>query len=331
VESILRRKGQVILYGPPGTGKTHHAITTARELAARQAFGQSFASLDRTEREAVEGTTGLVRVCTFHPGYSYEDFVEGLRPFTGSNGHLEFKPRNGIFKQLCEDARTASTRHFFLVIDEINRGDVARILGELMTILELDKRSTSVILPTTQSAFSVPPNVFILATMNTADRSISLLDAALRRRFGFLELMPASAVLKGVSAGAVPLGPWLDALNARLRQHLKRDARSLQIGHSYLMTRPPITSVAEFSRVLRDDIIPLLEEYCYDDFNMLREILGGDLVDVERGCIREEIFASNREDDLVKAISFEQMESLTLSESEEDEPEEPDATASGAE
>lgn len=148
--------------------------------------------------------------------------------------------------------------------------------------------------------------------MNTADRSISLMDTALRRRFGFVELMPDSTLLAGRKAGGLLLGSWLDALNTRLRRHLKRDARNLQIGHAYLMPPQPITSVAEFARVLRDDIIPLLEEYCYDDFGALRDILGGELVDAEAGRIREEIFGANREEDLIQAVSFEEMQPLVL-------------------
>src|SRR5262249_39385732 len=105
---------------------------------------------------------------------------------------------------------------------------------------------------------------------------------------------------------------WLEALNTRLRRHLKRDARNLQIGHAYLMPTPPITSVAEFARVLRDDIIPLLEEYCYDDFGTLRDILGGELIDAEAGRIREEIFGANREGELIQAVSFEEMQPLLL-------------------
>jgi 5-methylcytosine-specific restriction protein B len=112
-------------------------------------------------------------------------------------------------------------------------------------------------------------------------------------------------------AGDLPLGPWLDALNARLRRYLKRDARNLQIGHAYLLSQP-VTSVAEFSRVLREDIIPLLEEYCYEDFGMLNDILGSGLVDVEGGRIRDEMFDSNKEDSLIQALSYEEMQSFVL-------------------
>jgi 5-methylcytosine-specific restriction protein B len=197
------------------------------------------------------------------------------------------------------------------VVDEINRGDVPRIFGELITVIEQDKRDMPVTLPSGKQ-FVVPRNVFLIGTMNTADRSISLLDTALRRRFGFIELMPDSSQLSGRTVGGLLLGPWLDALNARLRKHLKRDARNLQIGHAYLLTQPPITSVPEFARVLRDEIIPLLEEYCYDDFVALRDILGAELIDADGSRIREELFEAKREEDLIQALSFEEMQSLAL-------------------
>jgi 5-methylcytosine-specific restriction enzyme B len=310
IESILQRKGQVILYGPPGTGKTHQALKVARELAARRAFGKSFDMLNDAERADV-GPSGLVRLCTFHPGYGYEDFVEGLRPHATASGQMAFEARPGIFKQICTEASKQSSKHFILIIDEINRGDLPRIFGELMTIVEHDKRGLPVTLPLTQAPFSVPRNVFLIGTMNTADRSISLLDAAFRRRFGFIELMPDSAQLGSRRVGNLPLGPWLDALNTRIRRHLKRDSRNLQIGHAYLSSQP-ITSTAEFARVLRDEIVPLIEEYCYDDFEMLKEILGAELVDTEDARIREEMFSPNREDELIQAISFPEMELLAL-------------------
>jgi 5-methylcytosine-specific restriction protein B len=311
IEAILRRKGQVVLYGPPGTGKTYRALVVANELAARHAFQKTFADLTESDRAAVEDGDGLVRVCTFHPGWGYEDFIEGLRPVT-INGQMVFEPRDGTFKRLCVDAASQPNRQFFLVVDEINRGDLPRIFGELITMIEYDKRDKRIKLPVTGSSFAVPRNVFLIGTMNTADRSISLMDTALRRRFGFVELMPDSTLLAGRKAGGLLLGAWLDALNTRLRRHLKRDARNLQIGHAYLMPPQPITAVAEFARALRDDIIPLLEEYCYDDFSTLRDILGSELVDAEAGRIREEIFGVNREGDLIQAVSFEEMQPLVL-------------------
>jgi 5-methylcytosine-specific restriction protein B len=311
IESILKRKGQVVLYGPPGTGKTYRALSAANELAARGTFQKRFNDLSSSERAALGQTDGFVRVCTFHPGWGYEDFVEGLRPKT-TNGQMTFEPRDGVFKRLCLDAARQPNRGFYLVVDEINRGDLPRIFGELLTTIELDKRDKQITLPVTGSLFAVPRNVFLIGTMNTADRSISLIDTALRRRFGFVELMPDSSLLAGRKAGGLILGAWLDALNARLRKKLKRDSRNLQIGHAYLMPTPPIASVAEFARVLRDEIIPLLEEYCYDDFGALKEILGGQLVDVEVGRIREDLFGQNREEDLIQAVTFEEMQPFIL-------------------
>ena len=136
---------------------------------------------------------------------------------------------------LVQDARESPKQKFYLIIDEINRGDIPRIFGELLTVLEKDKRGKNIILPVSQDVFSVPKNVFIIGTMNTADRSISLLDAALRRRFGFMELMPDSSVLGGSSVAGIPLRAWFDALNTRIRENVGRDSRNLQIGHSYLM------------------------------------------------------------------------------------------------
>jgi len=117
----------------------------------------------------------------------------------------------------------------------INRGDIPRIFGELLTILEKDKRTNRIVLPVSQEIFTIPRNVFVIGTMNTADRSISLLDAALRRRFGFIEMMPDGTVLRDSVVAGIPLRAWFDALNTRIREHVGRDARNLQIGHSYLM------------------------------------------------------------------------------------------------
>jgi 5-methylcytosine-specific restriction protein B len=312
IESILKRKGQVILYGPPGTGKTYRALMVAQELAARNAFQKSFGRLSSSELKEVVDAEGLVRICTFHPGWGYEDFVEGLRPKTTINGQMVFEARDGIFKRLCLEAANQPKKNFYLILDEINRGDLPRIFGELLTTIEYDKRDRHIKLPITGLSFSVPRNLFLIGTMNTADRSISLMDTALRRRFGFVELMPDSSLLAGRKVGGLPLGPWLDALNTRVRRHLKRDSRNLQIGHAYLMPSQPITSVAEFARVLRDDIIPLIEEYCYDDFGTLKEILGARLVDADAEKIREELFGLNREEDLIQAVSFEEMQPLVL-------------------
>jgi 5-methylcytosine-specific restriction protein B len=241
-------------------------------------------------------------MCTFHPAYGYEDFLEGYHP-DERDGRLVFRLEDGIFKRMCKDAADRADRDFFLVIDEINRGDIPRIFGELLTVLEKNKRGKAVTLPLSKTAFTVPPNVYVIGTMNTADRSIALLDTALRRRFAFVELMPDSGVLGETAVEGIPLGPWLDALNDRIREHLGRDARNLQVGHSYLMHDGTVVSdFPRFARVVRDDLIPLLEEYCYEDYRRLEQLLGSTLVDRERQSIRDELFDAKRRSHLVQAL-----------------------------
>jgi 5-methylcytosine-specific restriction protein B len=308
VQSILERKSQVILYGPPGTGKTYWAHNAARELAARHAFGKSFDQLNPAEREIVVGDehhAGLVRTCCFHPAYGYEDFLQGFRP-DAVNGQMTFALRDGIFKQLCADAAAAPNRRFYLIIDEINRGDIPRIFGELLTVLEQDKRGMTITLPVNGARFAVPKNVFLIGTMNTADRSISLLDAALRRRFGFIELMPDASVLDPHTIAELSLSGWLHELNRRIRENIGRDARNLQIGHSYLLREgTPIREPSVFRQILRDDIIPLIEEYCYEDYSALAKILGPALVEGETQQIRHHLFEDGEESRLLAALHAE--------------------------
>ena len=139
--------------------------------------------------------------------------------------------------------------------------------------------------------------------MNTADRSIALLDVALRRRFGFVELMPDYSLFASVSVGGLPLGAWLEDLNMRVRRLGGGDARNRQVGHAFLLTpQGPITTVEQFAAVLRDDIVPLLEEYCYDDFSQLVDVLGKTLVNVAEQRVRRDLFDAGREADLINAL-----------------------------
>ncbi len=206
-------------------------------------------------------------------------------------------------KRLCEDASANPNRNYYLLVDEINRGDIPRIFGELLTLLESNKRGKTVVLPLSKTSFAVPTNVYVIGTMNTADRSIALLDAALRRRFGFIELMPDSSTLARTLIEGIPLAAWLDALNARICEHVGRDARNLQIGHSYFLENGrPIRDFAHLSRVLREDIVPLLEEYCYEDYAALEKILGSSLVDGQKQQVRDELFEPARQDELITAL-----------------------------
>jgi 5-methylcytosine-specific restriction protein B len=306
ISEILDRRGQVILFGPPGTGKTYWAQRTGWELAARKGFGRSLSQLSPEEKAHVKGeapsSASLVRLITFHPGYGYEDFIEGLRPKT-VNGQMTFEPEDGVFKRICSDAEADQAKSFYLIIDEINRGDIPRIFGELLTVIEKDKRDTPVILPLTKKSLQVPQNLFIIGTMNTADRSISLLDAALRRRFGFYELLPDREAIGSAVVNGLPLWKWLEALNLRIMEYLGRDARNLQVGHSYLLEEGlPISSFPRFAEIVRDEIIPLIEEYCYSDYSAVAKILGDGLIDTKAQRVRVELFSPEREDDLRRAL-----------------------------
>ncbi len=327
IQSTLERKGQVILYGPPGTGKTYWAERTARDLAAYRAFGEPFDALDEDQKKQIAiGKRAFVQMCCFHPAYGYEDFLEGYRPIA-NDGQVAFELRDGIFKNVCTDAEDARDRDFFLIIDEINRGDIPRIFGELLTTIEKDKRDRQIVLPVSQRAFTIPQNVFLIGTMNTADRSISLLDAALRRRFGFVEMMPDPSVLAGASVGHIPLAAWISEINNRIREHVGRDARNLQLGHSYLMHQgAPLKSLTALRRAIRDDVIPLLEEYCYENYATLEKILGNEIVDLDNQRIRYEIFEAHREDELTKALWSAEMaaspEAISSEGSSDDDPDE---------
>ena len=302
IAAALERKGQLILYGPPGTGKTYQARRFAVWWLLRQIGREGAAAvlgdsdrLREAERElstspvADSGTTAavgpLTRV-TFHPSYTYEDFIEGFRPRAGGAGGLSLALEDGLFKRVCRAAQANPGRPYLLLIDEINRGNVAKIMGELLTLLERDKRGLTLTLPQSKEPFSVPPNVFLLGTMNTADRSIKLLDAALRRRFAFLECMPDSELLHGAEVGDLALDDFLDGLNQRIARF---EGREKQVGHSYLLVDgQPIDEVEEFAARFREEILPLLQEYCYDDYAMLAKFIGSELVDADAGTLDAE-------------------------------------------
>jgi len=305
INNILNRKNQVILYGPPGTGKTYHAEKTCYELSSRNLFGKSFEALSEVEQVSIIGdgrTTGTVRMCCFHPSYGYEDFIEGIKPSV-VNGQTVFELRDGIFKELCDEAEKNPHKKYYLIIDEINRGDISRIFGELIMLIESGKRGKKLSLSLSNTLFSVPKNVYIVGTMNTADRSIAMLDVALRRRFGFIELMTDYSLFEGVAFEGLPLGGWLKELNNRIREHIGNEARNLQIGHSYFLDKEhAIEDHEKFKWIIREDIIPLIEEYCYSDYALIEKVLGEGLVDVKRQEINSDLFNSPDIGDLVTAL-----------------------------
>ena len=159
------------------------------------------------------------------------------------------------------------------MIDEINRGNIPKIFGELITLLEMDKRGMTVVLPQSRETFAVPPNVFLLGTMNTADRSIKLLDAALRRRFAFIELMPDTTPLEGGKVGDLDLTVFLGALNSKIAA---TEGREKQIGHSFLLDGDgqPVATPEALSQRFRYEILPLLQEYAYEDYAELASYIG---------------------------------------------------------
>ncbi|MSQ48744.1 MAG: AAA family ATPase [Deltaproteobacteria bacterium] len=304
IQDVLKRKGQVILYGPPGTGKTHWAEIAARELASLWNLGKSVDQLSREEKDHVfgSGSASYVQLCCFHPSYGYEDFVEGYRPRVEA-GSLRFDLKDGIFKTLCASASQQPDKQYYLIIDEINRGDVPRIFGELLTLLEKTKRGRPATLPFSAKLFNVPANVFVIGTMNTADRSIALLDTALRRRFGFIEMAPDTSLLENAVIGGLPLGLWLQSLNKQISSVIGQDGRNLQIGHSYFLHEGrPVNDLGHLSRILQDEVLPLLEEYCYDNWDSLKRILGNGFVDVDSKSFRSGLFDANRQADLLQAL-----------------------------
>lgn len=228
---------------------------------------------------------------TFHQSYGYEEFVEGLRPVLGDESEVDeirYKIRPGVFKELCRQARSAPHQRFAMVIDEINRGNISKIFGELITLIEPDKRegaenAVSVILPYSGDHFSVPANVDIIGTMNTADRSLALLDTALRRRFEFVPVMPdardeAGAPLEGlrVTAGdkVIDIPRMLRAINLRVEALYDRDH---SIGHAYFTPLAKVPDgderVVALQQLFSTRILPLLEEYFFEDWRKIRLVL----------------------------------------------------------
>lgn len=230
---------------------------------------------------------------TFHQSYGYEDFIEGLRPKLqqdDDSSQIGYEIREGIFLELCREAKAHPEHHYALFIDEINRGNVSRIFGELISLIELDKRegeenALSVVLPYSREPFSIPCNVSIYGSMNSADRSLTPLDTALRRRFEFVEVMPNYLAIRNMPAhgfvGGVSLESLLDTINQRIEALIGRDH---VIGHAYFLS---IKNLDDLRQVFLNKIIPLLAEYFFEDWSKIRLVLADHLKPAEQQMVQE--------------------------------------------
>ena len=316
---IMKHPLNQILYGPPGTGKTwdsvYHAVAIIEGKSIlglksedrEHKFSPPDLSSDKSSKKEEYITIrqrfdkykreGRIEMVTFHQNYSYEDFIEGIRPVLSEKrkmGNREKEDKTdisyeltpGIFKRIAEEAESDSKQNYVLIIDEINRGNIAKIFGELITLIEPSKRlreedETTVTLPYSKETFGVRNNLYIIGTMNTADRSIALLDTALRRRFEFIEMMPhryaCSRIYDKSQKITVDCRELLKAVNDRICILYDRDH---QIGHTYLMN---VKNVESLANAFKNKIIPLLQEYFYENWEKI------DLVLNKNGFILESV------------------------------------------
>ena len=281
ISKIGLRSVNTILYGPPGTGKTYNSIKYAVDTVDTKfnQDGRKYYS-DYIEKFNELKEVGQITFTTFHQSYGYEEFIEGIKPnlSNSSDKKISYEIAEGVFKECCEEAKGKSGNYVF-IIDEINRGNISKIFGELITLIEDSKRdggdeAMSVILPYSKEKFSVPNNVYILGTMNTADRSIALMDTALRRRFEFIEMMPDEDLLdKVVVEEDIKIHKMLKIMNQRIEALYDREHT---LGHAFFM--PPKNeekvTINQLESIFKNKIIPLLQEYFYEDYEKIMLVLG---------------------------------------------------------
>lgn len=302
VDELNEDNKNFILYGPPGTGKTYNVINKALEIIDPEGYSEM---AEDNNREAILNQykelvdKGQIAFCTFHQSYGYEEFIEGLK----SDGKGNFVTEDGILKTISYNAAYEAlkdeykeeeedyldkklkvnefinkekafkeAKKFVLIIDEINRGNISKVFGELITLLEEDKRigtSNQIVvnLPYTKEKFSIPNNLYIIGTMNTSDKSIAQIDIALRRRFIFEEMMPNYDILD--ETDGIELDRLLNTINERVEFLLDRDHL---IGHAYFVN---CKSASDVINVIVNKVVPLLQEYFYGDNEKVGMILGG--------------------------------------------------------
>ena len=249
IEALLDDKKQVIFQGPPGTGKTYVAQKLARHLA---------------------GSEERVTLVQFHPSYAYEDFVQGYRPTLDDDGQPGFALRNGPLLRAAKRARKEPDADHFLLIDEINRGQIAKVFGELYFLLEYRDREMN--LQYSDAPFSLPDNLYVIGTMNTADRSIALVDLALRRRFYFVEFHPDDDPVKDVLhdwlVDKSPDMEWVADVVERANE-LMREDRHAAIGPSYFMKEE--LDEEDVRRIWKHSVLPYIEERLFGEADRIEE------------------------------------------------------------
>jgi len=256
----MNKTKNIILYGPPGVGKTHNCQRLVSLIEQGKDEKTIFDTLTNNQNgEIIEHGSDEVYATiekeqrlafiTFHQSYSYEDFIEGFRP----NEDGTIKLEDGIFKIIVEKALEDKEKNYYIVIDEINRGNISKIFGELITLIEEDKRDHyKVTLPYSKDSFTIPSNLYIIATMNSTDKSIATIDIALRRRFTFLKMKPNAFLVRNTQARDL-----MQRLNDTIQQTLGEE---FLLGHSYFMGDD-----VDLDFIKEYKIRPLLEEYFYAD------------------------------------------------------------------
>ncbi len=260
VDTLLKKHKQLILYGPPGTSKTY----LTKELS----------------RNIFPNTTTFLQ---FHPSYGYEEFIGGLRPTEKINP--PFEPKSGLLVNLVNEAKKKKDEAFLLVLDEINRGNISKIFGEVISCLDRDALPVTLAYDASLK-LELPSNLYIVGTMNSTDRSIALVDYALRRRFYFIHMFPDPSVLSSITDDSnlsISLVQLFEKINKRISENPSL-GKEFQLGHTYFMpdylksNGKFIWSFDDLNSVFNNSILPLIEEYCYGNQTLLKSILGNELI-----------------------------------------------------